>query len=218
MCLNKFLKIIICSIILTITTSHTLIGASTNKLSPPSTQEKYNPNIIVAKGKLEGSMTQYILGLPFTGNVSLHYSAINTGFIIGNTTILTIKLPVEFENVAATSTFREKITGTLHLQTILGQKNIPITPEMVDSYPDRIIIQAPPAFWSGVGQFSADLTINYGEFLEQYPQINIPDAPNGYKFITQLQYSPTLWDFIQTPIIGTSQDTYISKETSASIQ
>lgn len=217
MLLIKISKIVIYIItMVTITAFFTIIG-SANKLDFTTTQKQYASEIITAQGKLEGSMTQHIEGLPFTGNVSLHYSATNTGFNIFDTSVLIIKLPEEFKNVASISEFKEKLVGTLHLQTILGQKSINITSDMVDSYPDRIIIKAPSTFWSGVGEFSADLYINYGEFLEENNQLDIPDAPDGYKFITQLQYSPSVWDFTQHLIIGTNEDTYISKETSASI-
>ena len=201
---------------LTLLTIFPYIVPSTSAESIDSTKitQPYSSEIITAKGKVEGALTQYISGLPFTGNITLHYTATNTGFVIGNTSILTIKLPEEFESVSSLPEFKEKITGNLHLQTIIGQKPIAISPEMVDSYPDRLIIHAPPSFWSGTGQFSADLTINFGEFLEENPELNIPDASEGYEFITQLQYSPNIWDFTNYKIIGTSEDTYISKETS----
>lgn len=171
--------------------------------------------ITTARGHLEGSLTPYIKGLPFTGNISLHYSAKNTGFVDGDVAVLTVKLPDEFKTVASVPNIAEHVTGKINTQTLLGEKQTDITPEMVECYPDRIIIHTPHNFWVGVGQVSADITMNYGAALVEYPTIPIPDAPNGYEFVTQLKYSSAMWDVIKDPIIGTNTDTFTTKDISA---
>lgn len=190
--------------------------ADSNTFTPQTqTQGENRTLIITAKGETEGMLTQYVQGLPFTGNVTLHYKATNTGFVDGDVSIVTIRLPEEFKYVASAPELKSAVTGKLHLQGIFGQKSVDISQDMVEVYPDRILIEAPHSFWIGVGEFTADININYGKVLSQYPTVPIVDAPHGYNFVTQLKYSSAMWDFIKEPIFGTDDDTYITEETSA---
>ncbi|MCT0017268.1 hypothetical protein EFE32_10665 [Lactococcus lactis subsp. lactis] len=179
------------------------------------TEKETRTLICAADGKLEGQIVPFIQGLPFTGNITLHYSARNVGFVDGDVSILTIKLPDEFKYVASVPEFSKYIKGTLHIQALLGHNETELTPEMIETYTDRIIIYTPHTFWIGVGEVEADLTINYGEFLTEYPSLPISDAPLGYIFMAQLKYDSAMWDVIKDPILGTNDETYITKETTA---
>lgn len=213
---NKLITTLLISGTLLCSGQSSIISAdSYSGTSSPQTNASTKTLIITAKGETEGSFTPYIQGLPFTGNVTLHYTATNSGFVDGDESIITIKLPEEFKYAASAPDFKSGVSGKLQLQGIFGQRAVDISPDMVDVYPDRILIQAPHTFWIGVGEMNADININYGKTLTEYPSLPIVDAPEGYSFTTQLQYSSAMWDFIKNPIFGTDDDTYITEETSA---
>ncbi|MFB8449734.1 hypothetical protein ACFC3Z_11685 [Enterococcus thailandicus] len=171
--------------------------------------------IVAANGNLEGQMVPYIEGLDFTGKMDLHYSAQNYGFVDGDVGVLMIKLPEQFKFVASVPDFARHVTGNVSAKTLLGHKTEPISPENVQSYSDRILITVPNSFWIGQGDVTADITIDYGGFLAQYPTLPIPDAPMGYEFQAQLKYDSAMWDVITDPIIGTDDETLFTTDTSA---
>lgn len=192
-------------------------------VSNPTAAVQYdNPQsrtvIVAANGKLEGQMVPYIQGLDFTGKVTLHYSAQNVGFVDGDISVLMIKLPQEFRYLGVTPDFSNAITGKLHTQTLLGDKSTDITPDMIETYSDRILIKTPHQFWVGQGHVKADVVINYGQILTQYPTLPLPDAPKGYEFQMQLKYNAAMWDIIHDPIIGSNNETYVTDESSAIVQ
>lgn len=171
--------------------------------------------IVAANGVLEGQMVPYIEGLPFTGKVTLHYSAQNYGFVDGDVSVLMIKIPEEFKYVASVPDFAKHITGKVTAKTPLGHNEENITPTNVETYSDRILIHMPQSLWIGVGDVTADIVVDYGAFLAQYPQLPIPDAPLGYEFQAQLKYDSAMWDIITDPIIGTDDETFLTPDTSA---
>lgn len=174
--------------------------------------------IITAKGNLEGTLVPYdnVEGLDqFTGDVVLHYRAKNSGFVDGDTSVVSIKLPKEFKTLAMAPGFIDTITGQATVKCILGNNTVDIDSTMIKVAADRIVITTPHQLWVGVGKVSVDLNINYGKILSKFPALKIPDAPGGYEFTTQLKYNSAMWDILEDPIIGTNNDTFITEETSA---
>lgn len=185
-----------------------VINTQTNKNIDPQTL------IVAANGHLEGQMVPYIQGIPGTGKMTLHYSAQNYGFVDGDYAYLTVLLPEEFKFLASIPDFAHHITGEIR-ETSIVEKTTPITQKNTKAYTDRLVIEVPRSLWIGSGDVAADIVIDYGQFLEKYPNLPIPDAPMGYKFITQVKYDSAMWDVIHDPIIGTDDDTLYTKETQA---
>lgn len=195
-----------------------------DSVKAPVTPPAGNPGIsartaiVTAKGKLEGSLVPFtnIEGVSqYTGDVVLHYTARSSGFVDGDTSVVSVKLPKEFKTLAVLPGFIDTIKGQVTVQCILGPNTVDIDSSMIQVAADRIVITTPHQLWVGVADVSVDLNINYGQMLSKFPGLKIPDAPGGYEFVTQLKYNSAMWDFLKDPIIGTASDTFITEETSA---
>lgn len=170
--------------------------------------------IVAANGKLDGQMVPYIKGIPGTGKMTLHYSAENYGFVDGDYAYLTVLLPDEFKFLASIPDFANHVSGEIR-ETSIVEKTTPISKKNTKSYTDRLVIEVPKSLWIGAGDVAADIVIDYGEFIEKYPNLPVSDAPAGYKFTTQVKYDSAMWDVIHDPIFGTDDDTLYTDETQA---
>lgn len=203
------------------------LSTNAESMSPLEIAEgKYTENQEIIEGttgNLTGQMVPYITGLPFTGDITLHFSAKNSEFKTGYVSVIMFTIPKEFQNIAESPEFLDKISGKIKISTSFGHNEIAISKNQITHTMNKLIINIPDSIWLGelgdeeVGTVSCDMVISYGEILSTDPSIEIADAPGGYIFTSKLKYSETSWDFINDPLNSTPDETYITNDTSASI-
>lgn len=174
--------------------------------------------VTTAWGTTKGDIVPYRSGAAGTGQITVHFTAKNSGFVDGDKSVYTLMLPDELKEVAANSQFGTKIEGTVRNSTMLGEKKTEITPNMVDAYSDRVYVSIPGGCWIGVGNVRVDLKIRYGEILDVNPNLKIPDVKKGYQFKSGLRYTSASWDIIKKPLLGTDGSRWKSAEKSMIIQ
>lgn len=180
-----------------------------------NTEKSARTLIITANGNLEGSLVPYIQGVPNTGSITIHYSSKSLGFIDGDTSKLTIKLPQEFKFIANQPEFKTAIRGEAHVKKLFNEQDYAYNMDDITVYNDRIIFSNPSEFWLIGGSFSSDIVIDYGKILEKYPNIPIKDNFAGYKFQSALSHSSAPWDPSEDPIFGTYSGVWTTYETQA---
>lgn len=224
MCYEKKRILIVSATLLFSISFSPLLTNAESKIPSEFSSKKYTGDQEIIEGTngvLDGQMVPYITGLPFTGNVTLHFSAKNPEFKTGYVSVIMFTIPEEFQNIAASPDFLNRISGKIKITTPLGHNEISISKNQITQVPNKLIINIPDSIWMGdpgndeVGTVSCDMVISYGEILATNPSFEIPDAPNGYTFTSKLKYSTEPWDFINDPLNSTPDETFITNDTSA---
>lgn len=157
---------------------------------------------IAADSSLTGRISPYMTTIPNTGKISLHYLGKGLGFSDFDNTTLFIQLPEEMASLASQPDFAKYVTGTINAP---GQKAQTISLNNLTVYPDRLVISMGTRFFVGVGNYGADIQIDYGKLLAKYPNIPFENHKDGrgYLFSSRLVFDVAPWDIIKYPIIGT---------------
>lgn len=167
---------------------------------------------LIAGGTLDGSMAEYITGVPNSGSVALHFKAtscVSVGLLENSTTI--INMPDEFKFVALQDSFKRAVTGRIEMP---GGKVYEYTPDDVTFYQDKLVLKNPRATYLLKAKYKVDLVINYGKILDENPNIPIKDNFSGYKFEAAMSKN----NVIDFTLLGGQQGSWTSKETSAVIK
>ncbi|OQO72585.1 hypothetical protein BH746_11835 [Enterococcus faecalis] len=148
---------------------------------------------ILDKGQLEGLTTPYIMGVPNTGKITMHYQSRMLGVGLLNRSYFVLGMPEEFKYISAQGDFlAANINATIKTPFFTHT----YTMDEIKVMADRITFENPRMNYLLQNKVTIDIEINYGKVLDRYPNIPIADGYYRYKgFLSR-------YDMIDLTLLG----------------
>lgn len=133
---------------------------------------------ILDKGELDGRISPYIMGVPNSGKITLHYKSNQFGAGILSKSYFIVTMPKEFEYITSQDGLL-KANIKAHIKAPLIDHVY--TASEMEVMTDRITFDTPKMNYVLGNKVTVDLEINYGKVLDKYPNIPIPDGNYEFK-------------------------------------